>query len=73
MSIKNCYKQPILKSLILFYVSLNPIETWQIYLILILLYSQKVRMNIMMFLDFDDVINIVLAFLTKKFSFLSNI
>ena len=73
MSIEKCYKQPILKSLMLLYVSLNRIETWQKYLTLILLHSQKVRL---MFLGFDDVINIVFAFLTKKgrfFCFLSNI
>ena len=46
MSIENCQKKPILKSLLLLYVSFNLIETWQVYLTPILLYSQKVRFNI---------------------------
>ena len=46
MSIENCSKQPILKSLLLLYVSFTLIETWQVSLTLILLYSQKVKFNI---------------------------
>ena len=39
-------KQPILKSLLLLYVSFNLIETWQVYLTRILLYSEKLRFDI---------------------------
>ena len=58
-------KQPILKSLLLLYVSLNLIETWQVYLTLLLLYSQKVRFNMIDFLGFDDVITHNVSFSDK--------
>ena len=46
ISFLNLTKQPILKSLLLLYLLLNLLETFQKFLTLILLHIQKIRFNI---------------------------